>query len=587
MRRLLAAALLLASCPAPKRLLNEPCTFNDECAGTQVCVQGSCRAQCRADRDCLAGYVCARSDQPLWSVCLPAGSPRLCAFPSDCPETSTCVRSQCREPCQSDDHCVRTVGGRCGRTAPGICDLPLRLSLPAPMDDSGADASAADAALDAPSVDAPSMDAPSMDAPSMDAPSMDAPSMDAPSPDMPPPDVSPPDVSPPDVPATTCDGGPCDRIEKLFVADGLVLGRRLDGHWVGWQGPLRGTSFPWATAQRSATMIPELEGAELVDAAPGDATLGAGFGDVMSGLRLHALGVNGEGRLGIGDVTGPTRAFSPLLRGVAMDPINDGRSLSIGAVNGCVIAGSDRRVTCWGDRASRVPNESATDGFSTFAGMNSVEVETAPGSRAAMTDVLQVAVGERFACALLEGTHRVACWGSNASTAGGSVGDGALGAGEAGSVARSFARVVPIGEDVRALQVSGRTACAMTASGRLLCWGSDRDYLVGDGVAGDRSTPVDLGLQVLAFAMGSDFACARPMTGALRCWGRGAGFRLAGTSEMDQMQPTPAVDAAGAPLVVESVSAGRGVACGRGADGAVRCWGALPTGATRPVVMPM
>lgn len=97
------------------------CSYNSECPGEQVCgADGQCRDQCSSDRDCVNGQICtARTcaspaelvdgglvDDP------DSGAPgRSCEFASQCPEPQRCIDGRCRLECLADRDCA--VGETC------------------------------------------------------------------------------------------------------------------------------------------------------------------------------------------------------------------------------------------------------------------------------------------------------------------------------------------------------------------------------------------------------------------------------------------------------------------------------------------
>jgi len=80
------------------------------------------------------------------------------------------------------------------------------------------------------------------------------------------------------------------------------------------------------------------------------------------------------------------------------------------------------------------------------------------------------------------------------------------------------------------------STCAITTSGKVMCWGGNEDGQLGDGTTTDRATPVAVkGVSgVVGLASGyrgtGDQYCAIRYTGGVRCWGVGASTAIAVTN---------------------------------------------------------
>jgi alpha-tubulin suppressor-like RCC1 family protein len=233
--------------------------------------------------------------------------------------------------------------------------------------------------------------------------------------------------------------------------------------------------------------------------------------------------------------------------GFAVDGITD---------HGCVVD-ADSIVRCWGNNAFYQ--------LGTTAVARSGTALTSP----AMSGFRRVVASGLSSCGLTT-DGAVQCWGARVY--------GQLGDGLGGSIAEPSAEpvsVLGLTAGVRALAASSRTACAVTASGGVKCWGSPALGVLGVGddirqFAGAASTPVDVvGLNggVSAIAAGEEHFCALiEENGTVQCWG--ATF---GTS------PTLVEGQAG----VVAIGAGRDHTCVAPESGGVLCWG-VTTGAGIP-----
>jgi alpha-tubulin suppressor-like RCC1 family protein len=179
-----------------------------------------------------------------------------------------------------------------------------------------------------------------------------------------------------------------------------------------------------------------------------------------------------------------------------------------------------------------------------------------------------LAAGENFVCAALD-DGALYCWGL-ALRAGANV---------QGDLSGVPVKVpLPAGERVATLAAGVSSACAITQSGKLMCWGENGSSQLGIG-GNDTGTPQlvpTLNEKVTSVGVGEKHACA-VKAGALYCWGQNdlGQLGLAATS-------TP-TGVAAAPTAVPSYGSGvSSVACGFRhtcvtlQTGAVSCFGEFP-----------
>jgi alpha-tubulin suppressor-like RCC1 family protein len=146
----------------------------------------------------------------------------------------------------------------------------------------------------------------------------------------------------------------------------------------------------------------------------------------------------------------------------------------------------------------------------------------APVMVAGLDDAVQIETGYFFTCARrIHG--QVMCWGVNTY---GELGDGREHQAcevshdttdEHGNVDCSPAPVEVAGlRDAARLAVGSAGACAVRASGAVVCWG----HIPGEEP--ERSMPGSLAAAPVAadIAIGEDHACALKLGGGIRCWGR-------------------------------------------------------------------
>jgi alpha-tubulin suppressor-like RCC1 family protein len=155
------------------------------------------------------------------------------------------------------------------------------------------------------------------------------------------------------------------------------------------------------------------------------------------------------------------------------------------------------------------------------------------GSPGGQTTATAVSVGSLSACAVTA-TGGVVCWGDNAF---GELGNG--------STARASAppQLVPVpvkglARGVTAVSVEsenggdGEFACAVTAGGGVMCWGNNAFGQLGNGTTTDSPTPVAVAVPgtVVQVAAGWAFDLALTSTGVVYAWGYNGNGELGTTS---------------------------------------------------------
>jgi alpha-tubulin suppressor-like RCC1 family protein len=178
--------------------------------------------------------------------------------------------------------------------------------------------------------------------------------------------------------------------------------------------------------------------------------------------------------------------------------------------------------------------------------------------------VTAIVAGDYHACALTA-TGGVVCWGANAD---GEVGDGTT------SDRLTPASVSGLGSGVIGITAGERHTCAVTSAGAAWCWGANDTGAVGDGTGIGRQVPTavsGLSSGVAMIAAGGNHTCAVTTAGAVRCWGQNQHGPLGDGTETNRAAP---VAVSGIADGITAVSAGPDFTCALSNNGAVRCWGA-------------
>jgi alpha-tubulin suppressor-like RCC1 family protein len=261
-------------------------------------------------------------------------------------------------------------------------------------------------------------------------------------------------------------------------------------------------------------------------------------------LGVRCWGVNIRGELGLApaDVL-PFQASPP-----ANDVLTGVEALALGAYHTCALK-TNGGVRCWG----------------AILGGTGDRPTPPTDDMAINTTVRAVAAGSFHDCILTtQGTVR--CWGTNGY---GQLGDGTM------NDRTSPAADVAVGTTVQALALGDMHTCVLTDAGGVRCWGFNDYGQLGDGTTDSRLSPpandVPIGERVQAIAAGANYTCALTSSGRVICWGSNSDGQL-GSQAAFGLSPTPV--AIGLPYVAVSITAGLAHACALSGDAVAQCWGA-------------
>lgn len=187
----------------------------------------------------------------------------------------------------------------------------------------------------------------------------------------------------------------------------------------------------------------------------------------------------------------------------------------------------------------------------------------------------RLTAGRRHACVLTR-DHRALCWGWNV--------DGETGTGSSGIVSGLIATPTPVAGEHRFASLSAGFGftCGITTAGRLLCWGSNVDGLLGNNrreQCGDvqpvacSSAPVEIPApeSMRQVSSGTSHACAVGVSGNVYCWGAND------HGQLGRVGPGVTVPQ---PVTVEgverfaNVSSGGIETCAISTTNVLYCWGA-------------
>lgn len=272
-----------------------------------------------------------------------------------------------------------------------------------------------------------------------------------------------------------------------------------------------------------------------------------------------------------------------LFPGDEIDPPPSARAVQVvtGRLHTCALT-DKQRVRCWGvTRDGQV----GTDDPRFYEGpeSDSFDLNSTPNTpiELELENVSAISSSSQadFNCAIVAGGE-VRCWGLDDM--------GQLGTGIAytDSRDRKSPKPVPVAglSGIRQIAVGGAHACALTATGGVMCWGSNDVGQLGDGSPiGDgikspfKNAPVAVpGVSgATAIAAGSSHTCAITSGGGLTCWGSNEQGESGGDALVEghpAVAPTP-VNVSGLSSGVARITLGVLTTCAVMTSGELRCFG--------------
>jgi alpha-tubulin suppressor-like RCC1 family protein len=269
---------------------------------------------------------------------------------------------------------------------------------------------------------------------------------------------------------------------------------------------------------------------------------------IVSNLgTVHCWGNGARGQLGTGNTTSLSSPSSAILSGIVQ--------IALGLDFSCALS-TVGNVRCWG--RNEIP---ISLGSSTIAST----MVTTP------SDVILTGVSQLFAqgatIGVLFSNGMVRCWGTQVYYQTGQLGWGASDAANMLTPTATGIKDVSHG-------YSGfpSAVCALTAANTVHCWGSNARLQFGTLNAPMLQPSPTLGSPVLSgvaqVAVGKDSACALTLTGDVRCWGANTNGEV-GTGT-NSAQPTPS---AAVLSNVAQISMTSQTICAVSTNGDLRCWG--------------
>lgn len=288
-------------------------------------------------------------------------------------------------------------------------------------------------------------------------------------------------------------------------------------------------------------------------ACAGDDTTGGSSGSPQSGIVDATIPDAIGGGMDAGGETSLNSAADGAPDATTSVVASDGGHLD--ASNAAVDSGSFSKAITDGGLESSVTIDAGHDSI-VASGVDS-GLDDADGGEIAAS----ISAGNAFACVVTT-DGKVWCWGDNSC--------GELGtAGEVPYVSATPLQVQGLPSAVTSVSAGGCGACAVTATGGVMCWGSGA---LGNGSTTPRSAPIQVtGLTsgVTAVSVGlNDYACAITASAGVECWGSEFGQFVAPEGGTTNLVPMPFGGLSG----VTGISVGGDTACAV-SQGGLYCWG--------------
>jgi alpha-tubulin suppressor-like RCC1 family protein len=241
---------------------------------------------------------------------------------------------------------------------------------------------------------------------------------------------------------------------------------------------------------------------KVVDLAAKAQAIAAAYKTTCAQLADGSVGCWGSGDWGLFGNGSNTPAISPTPISVPLPGAASG--VAVTQDHACTSVSSV--LTCWGsNNEGEIGTGTATSGLLQATGSIAQD---------------GFGVGSDFTCALIGGA--VKCWGTDS--------EGQIGNGTTSTTPVSTPTTVPSLSGVVSLGVGLSDVCAVTAAGKVLCWGFNGDGEVGNGTTSTGlvaavSTPVQVSTLSTASAVcsGNSHSCALVADGTVWCWGANFG----------------------------------------------------------------
>lgn len=227
-------------------------------------------------------------------------------------------------------------------------------------------------------------------------------------------------------------------------------------------------------------------------------------------------------------------------------------ALSVGGTHACALL-NNGTVACWGS------NSSGELGDGTYT--KHLTATIVPG----LNNILSISAGGEHTCALTN-TNKIKCWGSNSF---GQLGDGTK------KNRNTPVDTVALSDEVIKIDASIEHTCAILKSGKVICWGMGLYGRLGNEDA-ERTNPLPLIVSNLDESISNisskhEHTCALTTSGKVMCWGKNSNGEI-GDGTGVGIRKTP-VNVSGLGDRNIQIVTGFTSSCVLTNSGEVKCWG--------------
>ncbi len=270
---------------------------------------------------------------------------------------------------------------------------------------------------------------------------------------------------------------------------------------------------------------------------------------VRMGGIIKCWGLGGSGEIGNGSTSmQPYATSNGITTATSVAAASRGSSF-------CAVLSGAGGVKCWGLNRYGILG----DGTET--------TRLSPVSVSGISNALQISMGENHVCALTSSSESpVKCWGlaTNYRT----------GRGYPNVLIPSTGTLVSSLGSLRQVSSGGSSACALTTSGEVRCFGAGSNGQLGNGSQNNgykSATTVNLGtgLTATSIAAGTSHYCALLGNSTIKCWGHGTYGTIGNNSTSVAYIPQPVSGISNA----NQVGSGNYYSCALLSDKTVWCWG--------------